>query len=304
MAPEVVLGGAEGPLSDQYRLGILMYECASGVNPFALDDPHAVLGRITTGEVEPLSSRKPLLSKALIALIERSMHVDPARRFPNMLVLGARALCRGGASHPYHVGPRLSRGQREARRRGVAAAASRPVAFAPSPAPAALRVTGRWPPWRWPPASRCGTSIRSRGVGVKPRAKRPRSVPRRTSSRPSPVLRCRSRQARRNPYAARSRRKASSLLRETPRALAVMALPQSQPLPPATASRSPAPFNARQHDASATRGARSVSSRPKPITPASEQPAPDAAPDWMLPSDSPSPQPVFQRGTNEALILD
>ena len=141
MAPEVVLGGVEGPLTDQYRLGVLMYECATGVNPFALDDARAALLRITTGEAEPLSSRKSSLSKPLIALIERAMHVDPAQRFANMRELGHELSAAAGRRT--HITWGLGSREASAEHGGVAAVASRSVAVATSKAPA-RRAYSAW----------------------------------------------------------------------------------------------------------------------------------------------------------------
>jgi eukaryotic-like serine/threonine-protein kinase len=295
-APEVARGGPEGPLSDQYRLGVLMYECASGVNPFALDDPRAALRRIMTGEVEPLSSRKPLLSKPLIALIERSMHVDPARRFPSMLELGHELSAAAGhrtritwglgsrevsvehgdvALPPPHFDPLPS--PRRAHRRAASHGALAALALVAGLALWNLdAIVGRWRET----LRETSALIPSPDIVV--------LEPRPTMPAPAGTG---------EPIRRSVANEGAAAPRETPGALAVMAMPNSQPPPPTRARSAPA------RGAPATRGG-ARSPRPMPIRPASEHPAPDAAPDWMITSDSPSPQPVFQRGTNEALILD
>jgi protein kinase-like protein len=299
-APEVVLGGAEGPLSDQYRLGILMYECARGVNPFSLGDSRAVLQRITTGDVEPLSSRKPSLSKPLIALIERAMHVDPARRFPDMLALGQELA--SAAGHRTRITWGL--GARESSVQHGDAALPRPqLGAVPSRRPrrraarlgalAAMALVGGLALWnlnaiaaRWREAMRETTPLGPSPdmVGLEPRP----PVPGPRGTRP--------------PTGSSVANEGAVAPGEAPGASAVTALPSRQSTLPTRVSSAPA------RDALATRvRARLASPRPTPSRSAAEpaaEPAAPAAPDWIITSESPSSPPVFQHGTNDALILD
>jgi serine/threonine protein kinase len=96
-SPEVARGHAATPLSDQYAFGILLYECATGVNPFAsAGNPGEVARRVAAGKFEPIWSHKVPLSRRLIAIIERAMHVDPAQRFPDVRALGRELLLLAG----------------------------------------------------------------------------------------------------------------------------------------------------------------------------------------------------------------
>jgi serine/threonine protein kinase len=97
LSPEVAGGGKASVLTDQYSLGILLYECATGVNPFAsASNAGDVIRRVLAGSVEPVPMRNGEISRRLIGIIERAMHVDPARRFPDMRALGRELLMLAG----------------------------------------------------------------------------------------------------------------------------------------------------------------------------------------------------------------
>jgi hypothetical protein len=97
MSPEAARGAEMTQLSDQYALGVVLYECATGVNPFTPATSFAeVVQRVTTGNYEPVSARNPQLSKKMVAIIERAMQLDPARRFPDMRAMGRELLMLAG----------------------------------------------------------------------------------------------------------------------------------------------------------------------------------------------------------------
>jgi serine/threonine-protein kinase len=91
MAPEVLLGGEATPASDQYSLGVILYECLTGVNPFAAPSVRESVRRIATGKRRRVSDHMIAPSRALADVIERALEVDPRQRFPDLLALG-RAL--------------------------------------------------------------------------------------------------------------------------------------------------------------------------------------------------------------------
>jgi serine/threonine protein kinase len=97
MSPEAASGIEMTPLSDQYALGVVLYECVTGTNPFASSNNFAeIVHRITSADYEPASVKNPQLSKRMAAIIERAMQLDPARRFPDLRALGRELLLLAG----------------------------------------------------------------------------------------------------------------------------------------------------------------------------------------------------------------
>jgi serine/threonine protein kinase len=97
MSPEAARGAEMTPLSDQYALGVVLYECATGVNPFTPANSFAeVVQRVTTGTFQPVATHNALLSKKMVAIIERAMQLDPERRFPDMRAMGRELLMLAG----------------------------------------------------------------------------------------------------------------------------------------------------------------------------------------------------------------
>jgi serine/threonine-protein kinase len=85
MAPEQ-LRGARGvtPLTDQYALGVILYECATGGPPFWNDDHYELLHAIMTAPVVPPSELVPGLSPDFDALVLRALARDPKDRFASV----------------------------------------------------------------------------------------------------------------------------------------------------------------------------------------------------------------------------
>lgn len=112
MAPEIVLGKAATPASDQYALGVVMFEALTGTAPLAAEDPAAMALRHAREAVPPPSSVDPAVSTVLDEVVTTATALDPADRYPvlDALVAAARtALDRdpdaaGGGSPPvpYH----------------------------------------------------------------------------------------------------------------------------------------------------------------------------------------------------------
>jgi serine/threonine protein kinase len=96
MAPEAVQGAEMTPLSDQYALGVVLRECATGKNPFEGNNFAEVVGLITNAKYAGLAESNPRLSKRFCAIIERSMNVDPRNRFEDMRAMGRQLLLLAG----------------------------------------------------------------------------------------------------------------------------------------------------------------------------------------------------------------
>ncbi len=93
MSPEAVRGARDlTPQSDQYSLGVVLYECVTGRAPFEAGSLLAVLDAVARGEVEPPRRYRPDLSQIMEDAILRAMNPEPRLRFPTVRELG-RVLC-------------------------------------------------------------------------------------------------------------------------------------------------------------------------------------------------------------------
>ena len=96
MSPEALLGTEMSAASDQYSLGVVLYECATGVNPFISDSVAETARRVTTGQYTPISEQAIRPSRRLQAIIERMMSLDPKERYRDMRALGQELLTLAG----------------------------------------------------------------------------------------------------------------------------------------------------------------------------------------------------------------
>jgi serine/threonine-protein kinase len=77
--------------SDQYSLGVILYEAVTGRLPHEGDTTFVLLRNIVEGRFQPPSRHRADLPPAFEALVMRAMSLDPAARFPSVRELG-RAL--------------------------------------------------------------------------------------------------------------------------------------------------------------------------------------------------------------------
>lgn len=97
MSPEAACGGEMTALSDQYALGVVLYECLTGVHPFAASSNFAeIIHRIRIGGYTPVAEQNPQLSRRMVAIVERAMQLEPGRRFADMRALGRELLLLAG----------------------------------------------------------------------------------------------------------------------------------------------------------------------------------------------------------------
>jgi eukaryotic-like serine/threonine-protein kinase len=96
MAPEAVQGAEMTPLSDQYALGVVLRECATGKNPFEGNNFAEVVRLITNAKYSAMTESHPRLSKRFVAIVERAMSVDPNNRFGDMRAMGRQLLLLAG----------------------------------------------------------------------------------------------------------------------------------------------------------------------------------------------------------------
>jgi serine/threonine-protein kinase len=104
MAPEQARGEKSVDFrADIYALGVIAYELLSGAKPHPGEGYNAILAHILTQPVAPLARLRPALDRALVAVIERALASEPARRQTSIAELGndlspyaGRALPSGG----------------------------------------------------------------------------------------------------------------------------------------------------------------------------------------------------------------
>ena len=121
MSPEQARGQTVDFRSDQFTLGAILYELATGRQAFRRETPAQTIAAIIEDPPEPLATLNPGLPPPLRWVIERCFAKDPTERYASTLDL-AREL-RGlrehlgevggsGSSAPLHVGLSRLRGRR------------------------------------------------------------------------------------------------------------------------------------------------------------------------------------------------
>ena len=80
MAPEQLFGGAVDARSDLFSLGVVLYECLTGLVPFDASTPTAIVARLVEGPATPVDSIVPDVTPAFAALIDRLLKYEPADR--------------------------------------------------------------------------------------------------------------------------------------------------------------------------------------------------------------------------------
>ena len=78
--------------SDQWALGVILYECLTGSRPWREGPVLQVLFEITAADIAPPSSRRPTIPAALDAVVMRALTRDPSQRFPSVRALAAALL--------------------------------------------------------------------------------------------------------------------------------------------------------------------------------------------------------------------
>ncbi|MFO0649914.1 MAG: protein kinase [Polyangiales bacterium] len=78
--------------SDQYALGVILYECATGRVPVDEGALYEVLRRTIHGEFAPPRAHRPELPADFEAVILRALSLAPASRFPSVRALAAALL--------------------------------------------------------------------------------------------------------------------------------------------------------------------------------------------------------------------
>ncbi len=102
MAPEVLLNGQVArPAADIYGLGVLLYRLTSGRFPIEAGNLTELRTKVARGAFLPLTDARPDLPGAFVRTVERSLEIDPSRRFASAGAM-ERALADAiGSPEPY-----------------------------------------------------------------------------------------------------------------------------------------------------------------------------------------------------------
>lgn len=99
LSPEQLDGKPSSPASDQWALGVVLYECLTGRRPFDGETDVAVFQRILEDTPPPPRALRPDVPEALDAVVMRALSKDPTQRFVTCDEL-ARALAQSALALP------------------------------------------------------------------------------------------------------------------------------------------------------------------------------------------------------------
>lgn len=93
MSPEQATGGVElDARSDQFSLGVILYECLTGRRPHRGETPYTLSENIIHGRFEPPVGIRPEIPGALNDVIIKSMSAAPRGRYDSLRELGVALL--------------------------------------------------------------------------------------------------------------------------------------------------------------------------------------------------------------------
>jgi hypothetical protein len=104
MSPEQASGRTVDLHTDQFSLGLILHEMATGRPAFRRDTPAQVLAAVIERDPEPLRRLRPEVPEALEALVVRCLQKDPARRFAQTTEVAAELATLAGRSRVTSAG--------------------------------------------------------------------------------------------------------------------------------------------------------------------------------------------------------
>jgi serine/threonine protein kinase len=154
LAPEQVADHrSAGPASDQYALGVILYECLTGERPYGGDDMDQLFKVIVAGNAPPPRTRRSDIPAELESVVLRAMSPKPGKRFPTVADFGKALL--PFASAPAERASAPAQRAATGRRRPPSSPAIEAEAATPSPFNRTLspESQGESGPWFLAPAS-------------------------------------------------------------------------------------------------------------------------------------------------------
>lgn len=84
MAPEQWMGDIPSAATDQYAVGVMVYEMLTGSVPFSAGTPYGLMTKHLNEMPRPPHFMRPDLPESVTTVIERALAKDPKKRFPNL----------------------------------------------------------------------------------------------------------------------------------------------------------------------------------------------------------------------------
>ena len=84
VSPEQAMGQGVDARSDIYSLGVLLYEMLTGDVPFKAENLVGVAMKHVNERMPDVQRRRPEVSSALAAVVERATEKKPDKRYPDM----------------------------------------------------------------------------------------------------------------------------------------------------------------------------------------------------------------------------
>jgi eukaryotic-like serine/threonine-protein kinase len=114
MAPEQIEGEPVDPRTDLYALGLVLYELATGCNPFVGRSPTSTIANILKENAPPIAQRNPVAPPELGRILQKCLRKRKDERYPSARDLSAdlttlrRSLAPGQRDSGVTAAPRIS----------------------------------------------------------------------------------------------------------------------------------------------------------------------------------------------------
>jgi eukaryotic-like serine/threonine-protein kinase len=80
MAPEQLFGNVVDERSDLFAVGVVLYECLTGLAPFDGNSPTEIVAKLVGGPPTPIDSLVPDVTPAFAALVDNLLRYEPRDR--------------------------------------------------------------------------------------------------------------------------------------------------------------------------------------------------------------------------------